>query len=74
MQETKTEQLPDTPKRLQELYILRAVAILLIVFYHLPFQLGVYPANVIVQTQLSLFVTSVFGFAGAFGMILFFFV
>lgn len=46
---------------------------MLIVFYHLPHDLGIYPANVIVQTPLSSFVSEVFSLGGTIGLTLFFF-
>jgi peptidoglycan/LPS O-acetylase OafA/YrhL len=63
MKEAKTTELPRAPTRLLELDILRAAAILLIVLYHLPFDLGIY----------SVFSGIGTGFFWPFGLTLFFF-
>ena len=73
MNETKTGELPDAPKRLLELDILRAVSILMIVFFHLPYDLGIYSNNMPIQTPLYWFATRIISLGAPFGLTLFFF-
>jgi peptidoglycan/LPS O-acetylase OafA/YrhL len=73
MKEIKTGELPDAPKRLLELDILRAVSILMIVFFHLPYDLGIYSNSVPIQTPFYWFATRVISLGAPFGLTLFFF-